>query len=91
MNADNETGRTLDDIEVMDVSRLEWRVSDTRISTDDARSVIGFIEKKAGVFEVLMFGDPLRFSMHDTMDAAIEDFVTARPEATLLRGLARLS
>ena len=72
----SELNRSLDDIEVMAVSKREWRVRDSRIGDDDARSIIGFIEQKAGTFEVMMFGDPLRFSIHADLGDAIAAFVT---------------
>lgn len=87
MNAVSEFTRSFDDIEVMDVSRLEWRVRDARISADDARSVIGFIEKKGDAYEVMMFGDPLQFSVHEDMRAAMREFVTEYSVASIRPGI----
>ncbi|MEO7123386.1 MAG: hypothetical protein ABI400_09785 [Lacisediminihabitans sp.] len=40
-------------IEVQAISNSQWRVCDTRWPEHDARCVLGFIEKRADVFEAL--------------------------------------
>jgi hypothetical protein len=53
------------------LSDTEWRVSDDRVAADDGRSVIGFVARTHGVYEVVEFGDPVRFFLEATLEAAL--------------------
>ena len=64
------TPRTVRTIQVTALSPTEWTVVDTSISSNEAASLIGFIEKVGDRFEVMEFGDPLKFLFFDTMEAA---------------------
>jgi hypothetical protein len=53
------------------LSDTEWRVSDDRLAPDDGRSVIGFVTRTQGVYEVVEFGDPVRFYLEATLEGAL--------------------
>lgn len=65
------TPRTVQSIQLTPVSRTEWTVVDTRVSPHEAQSLIGFIERVGDRFEVMEFGDPLKFYTAATMNAAL--------------------
>lgn len=75
--------RTKSDIRVDALSPSEWRVCDDRVPSDDARSLIGFIERNRGVYEVIEFADPLKFSFFLSLEAALSHFVGATPDPVL--------
>ena len=72
------TPRTVRNIQVTALSPTEWTVVDTHIPSNEAASLIGFIEKVGDHFEVMEFGDPLKFLFFDSMEAAT-DHLSARP------------
>jgi hypothetical protein len=72
------TPRPVQSIQLTAVSNREWTVVDTRVSPGDAKSLIGFIEKVGDRFEVMEFGDPLRFFTAATMNAALAHLSRAR-------------
>jgi hypothetical protein len=53
------------------LSDTEWRISDDRVPEDDGRSVIGFVARTHGVYEVVEFGDPVQFFLEATLEAAL--------------------
>ena len=53
------------------LSDAEWRVSDDRVPADDGRTVIGFVTRTHGVYEVVEFGDPVRFYLEATLEGAL--------------------
>ncbi|MGO4689770.1 hypothetical protein [Glaciibacter sp. 2TAF33] len=59
------------------LSASEWRVSDDRVPSNDASSLVGFIEEHDGVYEVLRFGDPVEFTFAPSLDAAIAHLTDA--------------
>jgi hypothetical protein len=65
---------TKDDLEVRALSGSEWRVSDRRVSPHDAFSLLGFIEKKHDVYEVMQLGRGFEFFSFPTFDEAIAHF-----------------
>jgi hypothetical protein len=71
------TPRTLskDDLEIRALSGSEWRVSDRRVSPQDAFSLLGFIEKKHDVYEVMQLGRGFEFFSFPTFDDAIAHFL----------------
>lgn len=75
------TPRTVQSIRLTPVSRTEWTVVDTRIAPSEAESLIGFIERVGDRFEVMVFGDPLRFYTTATMNAALAHLSRATPSA----------
>jgi hypothetical protein len=72
--------RTRDDIHVVALSEHEWRISDCRIATDNALSLIGFIDKNCGVYEVMEFVDPVEYARFTSLEPAISYFVNATPD-----------
>lgn len=71
MSVHTLTPRTVQSIQLTPVSKTEWTVVDTRIAPSEAQSLIGFIEMVGDRFEVLQFGDPIRFYTAKTMNAAL--------------------
>jgi hypothetical protein len=65
------TPRPVQSIQLTPVSKTEWTVVDTRIDPGEAKSLIGFIELVGDRFEVLEFGDPLKFHTAPSMNAAL--------------------
>ena len=65
------TPRTVQSIQLTPVSKTEWTVVDTRISPNEAKSLVGFIQRVDDRFEVMEFGDPLKFYTAATMNAAL--------------------
>jgi hypothetical protein len=53
------------------LSESEWRISDDRLAADDGRSVIGFVARTHGVYEVVEFGDPVQFFLEATLEGAL--------------------
>lgn len=49
---------TADDIRLDIVSMHEWRVCDRRFAENDARSVLGFIERHGDHYEIISVLDP---------------------------------
>lgn len=64
-------GLRASDVVVRDVASSGWRVHDDRMPERDAHSVLGFIEKRDGRFEVMQLGSGFRWSTFDTMDEAV--------------------
>ena len=75
------TPRTVRNIQLTALSTTEWTVVDSQISSNEAASLIGFIEKVGDRFEVLEFGDPLKFLFFETMEAAAAH-LSLRPVST---------
>ena len=69
--------RTSEDINVKALSGCEWRVTDRRIARDNALSLVGFISKDEGNYEVMEFVDPVEHFVFPTWDDAVAHFVTA--------------
>jgi len=76
------TPRTVQSVQLIPVSRTEWTVVDTHVSPNEAKSLIGFIEKIGDRFEVMEFGDPLRFYSAATLNAALAHLSRA-PQAAV--------
>ncbi|GAB3039402.1 hypothetical protein GCM10027052_19440 [Parafrigoribacterium mesophilum] len=70
-------------IDVQSLSPSAWRICDTRFSQhDDARALIGFVEEKDGVFEVMQMGRGFEWFTYATLEDAIAHFVRVSPPAT---------
>jgi hypothetical protein len=74
-------------IQVDALSASEWRVCDTRVPSNDASSLIGFIEEHDGVYEVMHFADPIEFTFAPSLDAAIAHLTDAVGPAVHATGL----
>jgi hypothetical protein len=54
-----------------------WRVCDTREASNDASSLIGFIQEHDGDYEVMRFGDPIEFTLTHSLDEALTHLTDA--------------
>jgi hypothetical protein len=71
--------RTPDNIQVDASSSREWRICDNRIAQDNALSLIGFIDKHHGIYEVMKFIDPVEYTHFPSLETAISHFITTNP------------
>jgi len=69
------------DIDVQSLSPSAWRVRDTRFPESDARALIGFIEEKGEVFEVMQMGSGFQWFTYHSLQDAIGHFGRANPPA----------
>ncbi|MEO6505010.1 MAG: hypothetical protein ABIW36_02480 [Terrimesophilobacter sp.] len=69
------------EIDVRSLSTSAWRVRDTRFPEHDARALIGFIEEKGEVFEVMQMGRGFQWFTYRTLQEAIAHFVRVNPPA----------
>jgi hypothetical protein len=69
------------DIDVQSLSPSAWRIRDVRFPEQDARALIGFIEAKGEVFEVMQMGRGFQWFTYRTMQEAIAHFVRVNPPA----------
>ncbi|HEY5222421.1 MAG TPA: hypothetical protein VIJ18_05135 [Microbacteriaceae bacterium] len=64
-------------------SDTQWRACDIRWSEHDARSLLGFIEKKGNdLFEVMQLDHGFEWFSFATLEAATAHFTTMNPGAT---------
>lgn len=70
------------DIDVQALSSEAWRVRDLRFAEHDARALIGFIEKKEDVFEVMQLGGGFQWFTYPSLSDAIAHFVRVSPPAS---------
>lgn len=79
---------TVADIEVQPLSRDQWRLRDRRISRDDARGLLGFVdkiqpaEKTSTVFELMTFSDGFEWFSFASLQEAVAHVARYAPEAT---------
>lgn len=69
------------DIDVRSLSSSAWRIRDTRFPEHDARALIGFIEAKGEMFEVMQMGRGFQWFTYPTLQDAIAHFVRVSPPA----------
>lgn len=70
-------------LEVLAVARRLWRVRDLRVPAADAACLLGFVERRADLYEVVRMADPWHPSWCDSLDAAIRLLdPDATPEST---------
>jgi hypothetical protein len=69
------------DVDVQSLSPSAWRIRDSRFPEQDARALIGFIEKKGEIFEVMQMGRGFQWFSYRTMQEAIAHFVRVNPPA----------
>jgi hypothetical protein len=62
------------------LSATQWRVCDTRWSEHDARSLLGFIEKKDDIFEAMQLDHGFEWFTFDTLTEATAHFTNVRPD-----------
>ncbi len=77
--SDNSTLPTMacGSLTAVPLSDREWRVSDDRLPADDGRSVIGFVARTLGGYEVVELGDPVSFWMAPSLEAAMTRLAAA--------------
>ena len=73
--------RSLGDVQVRELSRREWRVSDSRIAKDNALFIIGFIARDGDGYEVIEFRTPVSRTIRPDLASAISCFVNEAPPA----------
>lgn len=69
-------------IDVQILSMSAWRIRDKRFPEHDARALIGFIEKKADLFEVMQLGQGFQWFSYPTLAEAIAHFARVSPPAS---------
>jgi hypothetical protein len=62
-------------IEIEAISDCEWRVIDTRVSPDDAHSLLGFVEKKNGMYESLELSHGFEWFTFPSLHEVAQHFV----------------
>jgi hypothetical protein len=70
-----------EDIDVQPLSASAWRIRDNRFDQQDARALIGFIEKKADLFEVMQLGQGFQWFTYPSLDEAIAHFARVKVPA----------
>jgi hypothetical protein len=77
------------DIEVRRISENEWRVGDGRVDEHSPDKILGLIQRRGSVFEVMAMDAPRRDVSFDSWEAAVHYFVgtadIARPSARARR------
>ena len=68
-------------VHVLAISATQWRVSDPTLSQNDARSLLGFIERKGTQFEVMKLSRGFEWFTCDSLAEATA--LLARPQAGL--------
>ena len=58
-------------LEIIQLDRSDWRISDARLGSPDGDRLVGYIERLArDRYELLWMTDPLRWAYVDSFDAA---------------------
>ena len=79
---------TVADIEVQPLSRNQWRLCDRRLPGDDARGLLGFIErtqrteKTDEIFELMTLSDGFEFFSFASLQEAITQVARYASEVT---------
>lgn len=63
------------DIEVRRISENEWRVGDGRVEEQSPEKILGLIQRRGSVFEVMAMDAPRRDVSFDSWEAAVHYFV----------------
>jgi hypothetical protein len=77
-------------IRIDELSATEWRISDARAESTDTSSLIGFIEENNGVYEVIRFSDPMKFSFATSLDAALAHVTDAARQVAASRPVVQI-
>jgi hypothetical protein len=70
------------DVDVQTLSPAAWRVRDTRFSEHDARALIGFVERKGEVYEVMQLGSGFQWFRYPSLAQAVMHFRQANVPAS---------
>ncbi|WP_349904822.1 hypothetical protein [Parafrigoribacterium humi] len=80
--AASDSRASRDNIVIESLSATQWRICDTRWPEHDARSVLGFIEKKdEDLFEVMQLSDGFEWFSFASLRAAAAHFTQAQSSA----------
>ncbi len=71
----NESALSREDLLVHPLSATEWRISNSRLSPEDAFSLLGFIEKKGDYFEAMQLGRGFEWFSFSSLQDAINHFL----------------
>lgn len=83
MTATAQSPDTLDDdLELSAISSTEWRVTNRHVAVDDARSLVAFVEKVGGGYELMRFGDPIEFGRFVSLNALLAHLAGNHASAT---------
>lgn len=72
------TGITERDLEVLPLSGSSWRVCDNRLTDDNVRRLLGFIESKGDRFEVTQLDHGFVWFSFDSLSEAVAQFTRER-------------
>jgi hypothetical protein len=78
MNISTMNPRRPDHIQLTALSPTEGIVRDGRMAESDARSLVGFIQKAGGQYEVMEFGEQVRISFLPTFEGALTVLISPR-------------
>ena len=67
--------RALADVETLELSPFEWRVTDNAFAVGDPFGLLGFIRQVGDAFEVMKLGHPLERTYFFSFDRARASFV----------------
>lgn len=74
------------EIVVQSLSATQWRVRDKRWPENDARSLVGFIERKGELFEVTQLDRGSEWFWFGSLTEATAHFIDVQPEDVTLCG-----
>jgi hypothetical protein len=74
---DRRTGGPNEDVLVNKISACEWRVTDCRYASDDARSLLGVITEGSDKFETLSFETRSTATFYDSLEEAVVGLLTS--------------
>ena len=78
MQSTRESPRA-EDIVTQALSPSAWRVQDGRLPEHDASALIGFIEKKDDLYEVMQLGNGFQWFTYPSLAEAVAHFVRVSP------------
>jgi hypothetical protein len=68
-----------------------WKVTDGRLAEDDARALLGFIEKRGAQFELMQVGAEFSWSSFDSLEQALVYVIGTGEQTALDRAAGDLS
>ena len=74
-SASKDRALTRAELLVHPLSPTEWRISNSRLSPENAFSLLGFIEKKNDSFEAMQLGRGFEWFSFSTLEDAIDHFL----------------
>jgi hypothetical protein len=77
-----ESSRVVDDVKIIPLSATEWRISDATKDERDGLSLLGFVEKTGGLYEITRLGHPREHMHVSSFTAAIDALAPSRSLST---------